>query len=277
MTLYQGRPSAAEGSIFRRHWFQTYSIPPERFDRVIQSWDTAAKVGSSNDWSVCTTWGTTSSGYYLLSLWRGKVEFPDLKRQFAALADERRPDAVLVEATSAGVSLIQELKSATRHAVIPVKADQSKELRAQSCTPMFESGRVFFPESAPWLADFIDELVSFPGGGHDDMLDSTTQALNYLRGESQVYGLLDFYKSGAAARELAQLESGARITRLPPASPAPAEKPAACPRCGSVCTIPCNGPRSYWCNQCGTPFGETAPITKSPSRADYFARAGRFR
>jgi hypothetical protein len=46
---------------------------------------------------------------------------------------------------------------------------------------MFESGRVFLPAEAPWLNDYIDELASFPAGVHDDMVDSTTQALNYLR------------------------------------------------------------------------------------------------
>ena len=183
MTLYQGRPSAAEGSIFRREWFRTYTAPPDKVLRLVQSWDVAAKMGAANDYSVCTTWATTETGYYLLGLWRGKCEFPDLKRQFAVLAEEWRPDVIVVEDSSAGIGLIQELKSATRYSVLPVNPSKSKELRALSVTPMFEAGKVLLPQGAFWLDDLMEELCSFPSGVHDDMVDSTTQALNYLRGK----------------------------------------------------------------------------------------------
>jgi hypothetical protein len=51
-------------------------------------------------------------------------------------------------------------------------------------TPLVEAGRVFLAESAPWSGDFVDELAAFPNGVHDDVVDSTTQALNYLREQS---------------------------------------------------------------------------------------------
>ena len=41
----------------------------------------------------------------------------------------------------------------------------------------FESGLVFLPKSAPWLADFETELFAFPGSRHDDQCDSVSQAL----------------------------------------------------------------------------------------------------
>ena len=44
-----------------------------------------------------------------------------------------------------------------------------------------EAGRVFLPESAPWLTEYIAELAAFPMAAHDDIVDSTTQALNYIR------------------------------------------------------------------------------------------------
>ena len=53
--------------------------------------------------------------------------------------------------------------------------------RAQAVTPLIEAGKVFLPESAPWLHDYLDELAAFPTGVHDDAVDSVTQALNYLR------------------------------------------------------------------------------------------------
>ena len=52
-----------------------------KFLYILQSWDTAFKKGAQNSYSVCTTWGSTENGYYLLSVWRGRVEFPKLRRE----------------------------------------------------------------------------------------------------------------------------------------------------------------------------------------------------
>ena len=81
VSLYQQRPSAAEGAIFKRNWWQFYRPPLAGPFRIIQSWDTAFKTGEENDYSVCTTWGVSESGYFLLHLCRGKGEFPALKRK----------------------------------------------------------------------------------------------------------------------------------------------------------------------------------------------------
>ncbi len=107
--LYQQHPPAAEGAVFNRAWWQFYRELPA-CKRVVQSWDTAFKTGSENDYSVCTTWGVLGNGYYLLSLWRGRVDFPELKRLVYSLAVEWNPSAILVEDTGSGQSLIQELK-----------------------------------------------------------------------------------------------------------------------------------------------------------------------
>jgi predicted phage terminase large subunit-like protein len=121
------------------------------------------------------------NGYYLLSLWRGRVDFPELKRLVGSLGREWNPNAILVEDAASGQSLIQELRHENSLPIIPVKIDRDKISRAQSITPLIEAGKVFLPESAPWLADFVDELAAFPTGVHDDAVDSATQALNYLR------------------------------------------------------------------------------------------------
>jgi predicted phage terminase large subunit-like protein len=154
------------------------------FNRVVQSWDTAFKKGSENDFSVCTTWGITDVGYYLLHVWRERAEFPELKRLLASLAEQWKPNAILIEDRASGQSLIQELKTSSTLPIIPVKVDSDKLARAQAVTPLLEAGKVFLPDSAQWVSDFIDELAAFPSGLHDDLVDSMTQALNYLRAES---------------------------------------------------------------------------------------------
>jgi predicted phage terminase large subunit-like protein len=178
-SLYQQRPAAAEGAIFKRIWFRSYTQAP-KFSQVVQSWDTAYKTGTENCFSVGTTWGIADSGYYLLSVSRGRFEFPELKRVLVAQAEQWKPTAILVEDRASGQSLLQELKS-TALPVLPVKVDSDKLSRAQAATPIVESGKVFLPEEASWLADYIDEMSSFPTGVYDDAVDSTTQALNYFR------------------------------------------------------------------------------------------------
>jgi predicted phage terminase large subunit-like protein len=182
ISLYQGHPSAASGTVFRREWFRCYREPLPSFQKIAQSWDTAfGKSASSGDYSVCTTWGTNNNGHYLLSLWRGRVDFPQLKYQVTSQAQQWKPHSILLEDAGSGQSLIQELRLATPYPVLAVKVDRDKRARAEAVTPMFEAGRVFLPADAPWLNDFMDELAAFPNAVHDDMVDSITQALNYLR------------------------------------------------------------------------------------------------
>jgi len=180
-SLYQGNPTVAEGQIIKREWWKYYRERPQ-FERVIHSWDTAFKDKSQNDYSVCTVWGETYNSYYLLEVWQGKVEFPELKRVAKALYDRDKPEYVIVEDKASGQSLIQELRANTRMPVLPVKVDTNKVARANSITPLIEAGKVLLPENAPWLFDYVEELSAFPNAEHDDQVDSTTQALNFMRG-----------------------------------------------------------------------------------------------
>lgn len=99
------------------------------------------------------------------------------------LADEWKPAQILVEDQASGQSPIQELRYASVLPIIPTKVDRDKESRARAVTGAIEAGKVFLPESAPWLNGYVDELAAFPNGIHDDA-DSTKQAINYLRHQS---------------------------------------------------------------------------------------------
>jgi predicted phage terminase large subunit-like protein len=181
-SLYQQRPVAEEGAVFKRNWFRTYSEIP-KFNRLIFSLDTAFKTGQSSDYSVIAVIAETTTGYFLLHLSRGRWEFPDLKRQAIALAEIWSPHYVLIEDAASGQSLIQSLKAETRLPILPIRPQGDKIARASAVSPLAESGRVFLPESAPWLAPFVDEACSFPAAPHDDQVDALTQGLSYLRGE----------------------------------------------------------------------------------------------
>ncbi len=199
-SLYQGNPTIAEGQIIRREWWKYYKEAPN-FIRTIHSWDTAFKDKSQNDYSVCTVWGEAQNGYYLLGVWRAKVEFPELKRAVIALNGRDKPSVVIVEDKASGQSLIQELQRETKIPVLPVRVDSDKVARAYAATPLIEAGKVFLPENAPWLFDYIEELSAFPNAEHDDQVDSTTQALSYLRGEADVEEVI-IYDAMSEVREL---------------------------------------------------------------------------
>jgi len=179
--LYQQRPAPEEGGIFKREWWRPYAGPVE-CHRTIFSLDTAFKTGLSNDYSVIGIVGEARDGFYLRHISRGRWEFPELKRQAAALAEIWQPHAVLIEDAASGQSLIQALKAETRLPILPVKPMGDKQSRAHAVSPLVESGRVFVPSEAPWLADFLDEVTSFPAAPHDDQVDALAQALTYLRG-----------------------------------------------------------------------------------------------
>jgi predicted phage terminase large subunit-like protein len=179
--LYQQRPSAAEGSVFKRENWKYYT-PTEHEPKslisalgcfqVVQAWDTAFKKGSLNDYSVGVTIGISVNRYYVLDCWRDRLEFPDLKRAVMAQAAKWGAHAVLVEDAAAGQSLIQELGRNTRIPLIPVKADKDKVSRANAVTPTHEAGLCYLPNGAHWLSDFVDEMAGFPSAPHDDQVDA---------------------------------------------------------------------------------------------------------
>lgn len=184
-SLYQQRPVAAEGEIFKREWWRFYQYPP-LYDKIIHSWDTAFKKGSENDYSVCTVWGVNTTGFYLIYRWKERVEFPELKRTVISLAAQMPPNEILIEDKASGQSLIQELQRETRLPIKPYKIDGDKVARANAVTPIIEVGKVFLPDDADWVQNYIDTLAAFPNAVHDDDVDSTTQALSALQNFNRI-------------------------------------------------------------------------------------------
>ena len=180
---YQQSPIPVGGSIVKSDWLTYYEELPARFFFVLQSWDTANKSGELNDFSVCTTWGVYERRYYLLHVFRKRLNYPDLKRAVAEQAREYKASSIVIEDKASGTQLIQDLRAdglfGVREYEPPAGMDKVLRLHAQSVH--FENGRVLLPRSARWLDDYIRELFAFPGGKYDDQVDSTTQALEYLR------------------------------------------------------------------------------------------------
>jgi predicted phage terminase large subunit-like protein len=180
--LYQQRPTPAEGTLLKRDWLaERYTDFPDRL-KVVQSVDSAFKTGVGSDYSAVATWGTDGVNYYVIDVWRERVEFPDLVRRVKELATRHRPSQLLIEDSASGQSLIQELQRNSGLPVVRVPTGgASKESRLDAVSGLFEAGKVMLPTSAPWLDDWIEEHAAFPHGRHDDLVDTTSLALARLR------------------------------------------------------------------------------------------------
>lgn len=179
----QQEPTPASGGVFKRSWFRDYKETPP-FMRIVESWDTATSENELAAYSVGTVWGESySNDLYLLDVVRDRMEFPALKRAVQVLHDKWNGVAILVEDKSSGRQVCQELSAGTTLPILPVKVGKADKItRALAVSPVFESGRVYLPEDAPWLAEYVKEMLTFPKGKTIDQVDSTTQAVSYLRG-----------------------------------------------------------------------------------------------
>lgn len=188
---YQQNPTSEEGALVKREWWQVWERdqpPPCEF--IIQSWDTAFLKTQRADFSACTTWGVfytpddegvTKPNIILLDAYKERLEFPELKKKAYELWSEIQPDAFIVEAKAAGMPLIFELRAMG----IPVaeytpSRGNDKIARVNAVADLFASGVVWAPQTR-FAEEVVEEFASFPAGEHDDLVDSSTQALLRFR------------------------------------------------------------------------------------------------
>jgi predicted phage terminase large subunit-like protein len=179
-------------------WFKTYTqneLPP-KFEMVFQSWDTANKPSELSDYSVCTTWAVKQKTLYLLHVLRKRMDYPTLKRAVREQAHAFNPRTILIEDKASGTQLIQELIYERVHGIQRYEPKMDKEMRMHSVSSTIENGFVYLPDKAEWLPEYLHELTVFNKGKHDDQVDSTSQALDWVR---QGYwgpgmGIFNYYK-----------------------------------------------------------------------------------
>ena len=180
---YQQDPVAPEGNAIRMEWFRTYDDPPARnaFTKVIQSWDTGMSAAPTSDFSVCTTWGFRADKWYLLDVYRQRLDFPDLRNAMIRLWQQWKPDRVLIEDAGAGKSVAQDIRLSGKFAPMLCKVATDKMSRFTGCFGEIEAGNILLPVEASWLDEFRKELRAFPHGRHDDQVDSLSQFINHQK------------------------------------------------------------------------------------------------
>ena len=179
---YQQSPVPPGGAMIRWKWFGTYRELPAKGsnDRLIQSWDTASKAEEIHDYSVCTTWLEHENRYFLIEVFRARLEYPELKRRIVQEAQKHQADAVLIEDKGSGTHLIQEMRRGGPIRPISITPEGDKVTRMSAQTAKIEAGYVLLLERAPWLQDFQTEILQFPHGRHDDQVDSLSQFLCWV-------------------------------------------------------------------------------------------------
>lgn len=178
-SLYQQRPSPAEGGIFKRNWWQYYRQVPGQFNEIIQSWDMAFKDTKTADFVVGQVWGRKAADKYLLDQVRGRMDFPATVQAVRSLSAKwPQARAKLVEDKANGPAVIATLKREIS-GLIPVEPQGGKESRAWAASPEVEAGNVYIPDPsiASWVHDFVEECAAFPNGANDDQVDAMSQAI----------------------------------------------------------------------------------------------------
>lgn len=191
--MYQQDPTPSTGLFFSIEKFQTYQTPSSG-GRVVQAWDCASKAGVSNDWSVCVTARVSPRRVEILDVTRGKFTFPQLKRRTLELAEEYRPNFLLIEDKASGTPLLQQLEEepGLRIRATAADASDSKEVRADSITPIIDRGEVYLPEEAHWKDAFVKELAGFPNRKHDDQVDAFVHLLRHFQSHRPRVSVMPF-------------------------------------------------------------------------------------
>jgi predicted phage terminase large subunit-like protein len=200
---YQQSPAPLGGGLVKAEWFKRYreNERPERFDRIVQSWDTANKATELSDFSVCTTWGIKGNNLFLLAVFRRRLEYPALKRAVREEQNLFKANVVLIEDRASGTQLIQELIADGCHGVTRYQPDCEKIMRLHAQTALIENGFVHIPETAPWLTEYLHEMSVFPKGKHDDQVDSTAQFLDWFKKPFPGQGIFEYYRRLAQEAE----------------------------------------------------------------------------
>jgi predicted phage terminase large subunit-like protein len=171
-------------------WQMWEKDDPPPCDYIIQSWDTAFEKNNRADYSACTTWGIfyksnedgdDIANVILLDAFKARMEFPELKATAYEFFHQWQPDTLIVEKKAAGAPLIYEM----RKTGIPISEytpskGSDKIARINAISDLFASGLIWIPDKR-WAEEVVEEVASFPNGDHDDLVDSTSQALLRFR------------------------------------------------------------------------------------------------
>jgi predicted phage terminase large subunit-like protein len=174
---YQLDPLPPDGGTFKYEWFDLCDKVPA-FSEFIMSVDVAVSDGGG-DYTAVTLWGHLDRRWYLTACRRFQFDAARVRLAVQELDQTYQPDLIVIDSTGVGKGMVAELRHQGFSHIYSSIAKFSKVQIANDVVAMIEGGRVSILASAPGLAAFHKEIISFPNGKFDDFVDSMTQVLRY--------------------------------------------------------------------------------------------------
>lgn len=198
-SLVQGNPQARHGNLWRidRCRFVTADEFPSDL-LWCRGWDLAStmrqRTKDDPDYTVGVKIGWRMSPDGLPEVWvsdliRGQWEAPERNRRIVDAGRSDGPSCIVQVEAVAGYKDAWKEVAALLNGVAAVNASQPRAdlvARGASLEPVFEAGNVFV-KTAPWNDDFVDELMAFPGGRHDDQAAALITAFEGLTVGADTY------------------------------------------------------------------------------------------
>jgi predicted phage terminase large subunit-like protein len=194
--LYQQNPVPDEGMYFQKEWFK-YELfaPSPKHRNVYQAWDFAIGEKQHNDWTVGVTIVQDEMDYlHVVEVVRFKGD------SFTIIEEVLNAAARWSTGPTAPLTLGFEdsqiwrsirpllLKRMSERGVYPpyeeLKPLTDKLARARSLQGRLQQGRVYLLEGAPWRQQVVQEMLRFPAGTNDDVVDAMAWAVNLCVGKA---------------------------------------------------------------------------------------------
>lgn len=184
---YMQEPAPTEGNIININWFNYYQNAISG-GKIYQSWDTANKDGEENDYSVCITWCVKDNQYYIIDIYKDKLQFPELIAAMKRKYEAYQPYQIIIEDKASGQQSLQVLRKSTNLPIVAYNPMQrSKSERMVDASPHVESGRVHLKSKAAWLDEFLHEIKLFPNGRYKDTGDAFSMFINWFSNQRRSY------------------------------------------------------------------------------------------
>lgn len=178
--LYQQNPLNDEASYFSQDMFRLYTPPAPRKLGVYAAFDLAVGQREANDYTVGVVIGVDSSDtIYVLDMVRGRWNSLQIVDEIVKLHKRHKPNMIGLEKGQIQLAIgpyLQKRIADDKLWDLAIRdlptGRRDKQSRARSIQGRMAQGRVKFPKDAPWLSDMMAEMMSFPVGKHDDIVDA---------------------------------------------------------------------------------------------------------
>lgn len=174
--LYQQRPAPDEGVYYKREWFRYYDEQPKHL-RIYGASDYAVTEGQG-DYTVHIVVGVDpDDNIYVLDMWRGQTSSDVWIGAWVDLVRQWKPSCWAEEQGQIVKAIGPFLEKRMREERVYCRREQvvssaDKPTRSRSIQARTAMGKVYFPRNAKWLPEFATELLTFPAGKNDDMVDT---------------------------------------------------------------------------------------------------------